>query len=187
MVMQRTTALSDEEWMLRLREGELQCAAHLFERYQVPLYNFFLRMGYEQAASEDLAQSVFERMIRYRTSFRNDTSFKSWIYQIARNVSADYYKKNRLRTSDFTEAEQIAGTEEPISQKIETDENNEVLHLAIAQLPDDQREILVLTRFQNLKYSEVADLLGMSETNAKVKAHRAIKQLRNIYFKMQNL
>ncbi len=171
--------------MQRLSAGDFQCATHLFERYQLRLYNFFLRMGCERALSEDLTQTVFERLIRYRESFRNDSSFKSWIFQIARNVSADHFKKNRIKVSDFAEAEAIAGTDEPVTKQIEEAEDVEALHQAMAQLPEDQREILVLTRFQNLKYSEVAELLDMTESNAKVKAHRAIKQLRDIYFKMQ--
>lgn len=187
MVMQKTMPVSDEEWMQRLGTGDFQCAAHLFERYHLRLYNFFLRMGYEQTTSEDLAQTVFERMIRYRESFRNDASFKSWIFQIARNVSADHFSKNRLRISDFTEAENIAEDDAPISRQLEEAENVAALHKAMAELPEDQREILVLTRFQNLKYSEVAAILGMTESNAKVKAHRAIKQLRELYFKMEQL
>ncbi|MDX1943602.1 MAG: sigma-70 family RNA polymerase sigma factor [Saprospiraceae bacterium] len=179
--------VSDEEWMQRLGTGDFQCAAHLFEQYHVRLYNFFLRMGYEQTTSEDLAQTVFERMIRYRESFRNDASFKSWIFQIARNVSADHYKKNRLRISDFAEAENVVEEDAPISRQLEEAENVAALYKAMAELPEDQREILVLTRFQNLKYSEVAEILGMTESNAKVKAHRAIKQLRELYFKMEQL
>lgn len=173
--------------MLRLSEGNLDGASQLFERYQVRLYNFFLRLGYERAISEDLTQNVFERLLKYRQSYRNETAFQSWIFQIARNVSADYYKKNRLQISDFAGAEMLATTDEPISKQMEEAENLETLHRAMAKLPEDQREILVLTRFQNLKYSEVADILGCTETNAKVKAHRAIKQLRELYFKMESL
>jgi RNA polymerase sigma factor (sigma-70 family) len=185
--MKETPTLSDEEWMLRLSEGDFQCAARLFDRYHVRLYNFFLRMGYQQAVSEDLTQTVFERMLRYRKSFDGKALFKSWIFQIARNAGADYYKKNRRSISDFVEVEAVAGNEEPVSRKIEEAENLAALHKAMAALPGDQREILVLTRYQNLKYSEVAEILGISESNAKVKAHRAIQQLRNIYFKLQSL
>lgn len=182
--MHRTpTILSDEEWMLSLSEGNLDGASQLFERYQVRLYNFFLRLGYERAVSEDLTQNVFERLLKYRQSYRNQTAFPSWIFQIARNVSADYYNKNRLKMSDFSSTETVA--DESISVQMEEAENTETLHRAMARLPAEQREILVLTRFQNLKYSEVADILGCTESNAKVKAHRAIKQLRELYFKME--
>jgi RNA polymerase sigma-70 factor (ECF subfamily) len=184
--MYRIPIVSDEEWMIRLGEGNLDGASQLFERYHVRLYNFFLRLGYERAVSEDLTQNVFERMLKYRQSYRHQTAFTSWIFQIARNVSADYYNKNRLQITDFTNAETLAGAEEPISKQMEEAENIEALHRAMAQLPEDQREILVLTRFQNLKYSEVADILGCTETNAKVKAHRAIKQLRELYFKLNS-
>lgn len=185
--MTKTPAKSDEECMQHLSAGDFQYAARLFERYHVRLFNFFRRMGCEHAVSEDLTQTVFERVIRYRESYRADASFKSWIYQVARNVSADYFKKNRMRISDFAEAEEVQESDMPVSAKLEAAEDVQQLHRALAQLPDDQREILVLTRFQEMKYSEAADVLGLTESNAKVKAHRAIKQLRDIYFKMQNL
>lgn len=172
--------------MQRLSEGNLDGASQLFERYHVRLYNFFRQLGYERTASEDLTQNVFERLLKYRQSYRNQTAFQSWLFQIARNVSADFHKKNRLQTSEFTGAESLSNAEEPISKQMEEAENVAALHHAMAQLPEDQREILVLTRFQNLKYSEVAEILGCTESNAKVKAHRAIKQLRELYFKMQS-
>ncbi len=185
MLMHRTPTVTDEEWMLRLSEGNLDGASPLFERYQVRLYNFFRQLGYERAMSEDLTQNVFERVLKYRQSYRNQTAFQSWVFQIARNVSADFHKKNRLQMTDFAGAEMLAGTDEPISTQMEEAENIQALHRAMAKLPEDQREILILTRFQNLKYSEVADILGCTESNAKVKAHRAIKQLREWYFKLE--
>lgn len=186
--MHRTpTTVSDEEWMQRLSVGNLDGASVLFERYQVRLYNFFLRLGYERVASEDLTQNVFERLLKYRQSYRNETAFQSWIFQIARNVSADFHKKNRLKLSDFNGLDIITGSDESVLHQIQEVENIETLHQAMAKLPDDQREILVLTRFQNLKYSEVANILGCTESNAKVKAHRAIKQLRELYLKLENL
>ena len=185
--MTKTIAATDEKWMQQLKEGDFQCAAHLFERYHVRLFNFFRRMGCERAVSEDLTQIVFERVIRYRKSYRADASFKSWLYQIARNVSADFFKKNRMKVSDFAEEDDIRESEASITTKMEQAEEVQLLHRAMAQLPEDQREILVLTRFQEMKYSEAAEVLGLTESNAKVKAHRAIKQLRDIYSKMQNL
>lgn len=184
--MHQLQTVSDEEWMLNLREGNLDGASKLFERYQVRLYNYFLRLGYESGISEDLTQNVFERLLKYRQSYRNQMAFQAWIFQIARNVSADYFNKNRIKIVDFKGAETLAEPDEPISKQMEEAENVAALHRAMAQLPDDQREILVLTRFQNLKYSEVADILGCTESNAKVKAHRAIKQLRELYFKLES-
>jgi RNA polymerase sigma-70 factor (ECF subfamily) len=179
--MQPTPDHTDEDWMQRLCEGDLRAATALFERYQVRLYNFFLRMGYERAASEDLTQTVFERLWKYRQSYQPKTVFHAWIFQIARNVRADFHKKNRLQTTELNGSEHFLEIRESVAEEAD---NIAALHLALAKLPADQREILVLTRFQNLKYSEVADILGCTEANAKVKAHRAIKQLREVYFKL---
>ena len=74
--------------MRALADGELDAAAVLFRRYQVPLFNFFLRLGFAREMSEDLTQTVFERVIKYRESYREGMSFRTWVYQIARNVKA---------------------------------------------------------------------------------------------------
>lgn len=183
--MPGTSTLSDEDLMLQVQRNKLQQAAELFERYQVKLYNFFLYHRFDETTSEDLTQTVFERMIRYRQSYRSEASFRTWLYQIARNVRLDTLKsRQQAFSNDFTEVEQLAVIEESVLEKQETNQN---LHKAMRHLPDEYREVLVLTRFQQLKYAEVANLLNLTESAVKVRVHRAIKQLRENYFKIEEL
>lgn len=172
---------SDEYLMQGLQEGELRYAGELFERYQVRLYNFFLYQTSDAEWSEDLTQTVFERMIRYRHTYKVEKPFKAWLFQIARNVKADYARKNKQLYSDYTRLDQIvdktSGTDLKEAQII-------VLQKAFARLDPEQREILLLTRFQQLKYKEVGKILGYTEGAVKVKVHRAIKQLKAHYFKI---
>lgn len=179
--------ISDEDLMWQLSQGKLKYAGHLFERYHVRLYNFFLRWNNDRALSEDLTQSVFERLIRYRKTYKKGMSLKSWIFQIARNVKADQAKSNRLLISDFVSPESIDPGEAPFTEKMEKAEEVSALQRAIRQLSSEQQEILELTRFQKMKYKEVALLLGYSEGAIKVKVHRAIQTLKVHYLKAAKL
>ena len=105
--MRRNTQKSDEKLMLQVKLGQLNCAAELFERYHIKLYNFFLYQGIPISAAEDLVQLVFERLIRYRKTYLDKMSFRSWLYQIARNQKVDYFKKKSLKISDFQKVEQV--------------------------------------------------------------------------------
>ncbi|MEM9820260.1 MAG: sigma-70 family RNA polymerase sigma factor [Bacteroidota bacterium] len=179
--------MTDEYIMGLVQNGDLGKSSMLFKRYKLPIYNFFLRITYDSNVSEDLTQTVFERMIRYRNSYTKSRAFRAWIYQIARNVKADHYRKNSRMYFSHIDQEKIALTEMPITEKMEQREQNKNLEQALAQLGEEQREVLLLTRFQKLKYAEVAVLMGCSEGAIKVKVHRAIKELRKIYFKIDAL
>src|SRR5215470_5016737 len=84
---------TDESLMLAVRNGELDQFAVLFERHHDRLFSFFYRMTADPPASEDLTQDVFFRMLKYRSSFGEDSDFRAWMYQIARNVRADHFRK----------------------------------------------------------------------------------------------
>lgn len=183
--MHRTSNITDEALMAKVKHGQLQYMAALFERYQVKLYNFFLRLTYSASVSEDLTQNVFERMLRYRYSYQETMPFKAWMYQIARNIKADYFKHKKDVVADFSVLEQISSQKDaPIHQQIEAQETLQSLAKAMTHLSEEQKEILVLTRFQKMKYAEVATLLNCSEGAVKVKVHRAIKQLRSHFYKI---
>ena len=178
---------TDEQIMHKLSKGQLKYAAELFERYHVRLYNFYLYQGVPKESAEDLVQVVFERLIRYRKSFHPGMPFRSWLYQIARNAKSDLLKKRKLLISDFTEVDTLQLKDEGMQEHKEKQGQVNKLRKALEQLTEDNRELILLTRFQKMKYKEVADMLGISEGAVKVKVHRAIKQLRGHYFKIERL
>ena len=180
--------MTDEQLMIQVRGGDIAKAAVLFDRYSGRLYNFFVRLTYDKALSEDLTQSVFERIIRYRSSFDDAHQFKSWIFQIARNTRTDFYKKNnKVKVADSIEVTSLNLMANSIADDIEKKELMCNLEKAMLQLNSDQREILVLTRFQKLKYAQVAEMMNTSEGAVKVKVHRAIKELRKVFLKIDSL
>ncbi len=177
--------ISDEEIMLRVKDGYLSELTELFERYHLKLYNFFLKLTFDKPVSEDLTQNLFYRVIKYRHTYNLENgSFKSWIYQVARNVHIDYYKEQRKITEQFKNVNEnhsnVPGTSEGYSE-----DDFEKLNNALLQLQPDQREIIVLSRFEGLKYEEISKMKEISVPAIKVQVHRALKHLRNIYFKQQ--
>src|ERR1700759_4542856 len=91
--------MSDEELMSQVRNGVGEMLGVLFERYHVPLFNFYTKLTGDRTISEDLVQEVFFRILKYRHSYRADTPFRAWMYQIARNARLDHLRKRKLETS----------------------------------------------------------------------------------------
>jgi RNA polymerase sigma-70 factor (ECF subfamily) len=172
----------DELLMISVRRGVLEALTPLFERYHGKLYNFFLRQTFNRELSKDLTQSVFYRILKYRHSYREEYRFRSWMYQVARNVLSNHYGTEKMKTWDHFPDEWFE--DQPGSHEEETEkaERRQALYRALSRLPADQREIIELSRFQGLKYGEIAEITGNSVSAIKVKVHRSIKKLRQIYF-----
>lgn len=172
---------ADEELMLEVRNGTGDTLGVLFDRYQTPLYNFYAKLTGDRTLSEDLVQEVFLRILKYRQSYQPDTPFRAWIYQIARNARVDHYRKSQKHVPFEPEMAP------PVKPKDTAQENQEaeLLHRALLQLPEEKREILLLSRFQELKYDEIAELLGCELGTVKTRIHRAIQELRAAFRKLE--
>jgi RNA polymerase sigma-70 factor, ECF subfamily len=164
----------DEELMLQVRNGEGEKLGVLFERYHGPLFNFYTRLMGDRTVSEDLVQEVFLRILRYRDTYQPGTPFRPWMYQIARNARMDHYRKSP-RHETF-EPDMVPPIVPPDSAQQE--QEGALLHRALMQLSEDRREVLILARFQELKYTEIARLLGCELNTVKTRVHRALRDLR---------
>jgi len=180
MSLQKT----DEQLMLEVKKGELDSLAPLFEKYHIRLFNFFLRMTRDNNISEDLTQNVFKRILTYRESYNEEWLFRSWMYQIARNASAKHYNDQKLLFSDLKNTEEIASENNSAIEELEGQTNKELLHEALNRLPFEQREIIELSRFQGLIYKEIAEITGNTVPAIKVKVHRAMNKLRELFFEL---
>lgn len=180
--------MTDNNLMLGVKAGNLEKMGLLFERYHRVLFAFLYHSTGQAATSEDLVQTVFYRMLKYRHTFSGEGEFRTWMYHIARNVLTDHAKKNQrvVYREDIQQlSEQSAFT--PASDKqLEKSEENTALHQALAQLSPEYREVLVLSRFQELSYQEIAVILATSEGNIKVRVHRAMKELKQLYLKQHS-
>lgn len=174
-------SISDEELMAQVRSGIGEMLGQLFERYHVPLFNFYLKLTGDRSASEDLVQEVFFRILKYRQSYRPGTPFRAWMYQIARNARLDLLRRRRSETSWEPEMSPAIMPQDAAQQSEET----ALLHRALMRMPEEKREVLVLSRFQDLKYEEIAQMLGCEAGTVKTRVHRALQELREIFHELQ--
>jgi RNA polymerase sigma factor (sigma-70 family) len=168
--------------MNKVKDGDLDKLGLLFERYKKPLYGFFYGMHRNSELSEDLVQNVFVRILKYRAVFRGDGEFRTWMFHIARNVSHDHFRKKRIDAKDSIEDWQDRiGSSENRFTDYQKEDDMESLSLALERLPEDKREVLLLSKYQEKKYKEIAELLGCTESAVKVKVFRALQELKTLY------
>lgn len=179
--------MTDELIMEAVKNGDLKQASLLFERYNKRIFNFLAKMTMDREVAEDLTQNVFLRMIKYRNSYKEGNKFHAWIYQVARNVFSDHYQMNKNRKADFVDVEKMSDRIQDLDDSLVLDEQEKTLHQSLALLTEEQRELLVLTRFQHMKYEEVAMLMDTTVANIKVKIHRAMAKLREHYFQLEKI
>lgn len=180
-------ALTDNALMLKVKSGDVDRLGLLFDRYHQVLYSFFYRFTSSKMVSEDLVQNVFMRMLKYKHTFTGDGKFTTWMYHLSRNVYADHYRKDsRLGFSDdFTTVENSLLNSYNIEEQTKKEEEIQLLQKALNQLSHDKKEVLILSRYQDLKYKEIAEILGCSEAAIKVKVFRAMQDLKNIYTQLE--
>ena len=179
--------MTDELIMESVKNGNLQQASVLFERYNKRIFNFLARMTMDREVAEDLTQNVFLRMIKYKSSYKEGNRFQSWIYQVARNVFSDHYQSVKNKKADFVDVEKMSDQMADHDESERLDEQERLLQRSMSMLNEEQRELLVLTRFQHMKYEEVAVIMNTTVANIKVKVHRAIGKLREHYFELEKI
>jgi RNA polymerase sigma factor (sigma-70 family) len=173
---------TDEILMENVKSGNLSGMSVLFERYHLRVYNFFFRLTYDMDVSNDLTQNLFYRMIKYKNSYKNEYSVKSWIFQIARNLHTDFCNEEKRSGELFLKTDKYYV--EPSDDTEGYQEDDYVrLEKAMSNLSVEQKEIIVLSRYQGMKYEEISEITKQSVGAIKVAMYRAIKQLRGIYFK----
>ena len=170
--------------MERVRDGDVKLLGELFERHAEKLHAFFARHTSRHDAGDDLVQDVFFRMLKYRHTYRGDAPFTVWMYQLARNASADYFRKwkNECPTDEIPEHKHER--EESAAEKMDRDEQTRLVRSALNRLDPAKREVLLLSRFQELKYEEIGKILDCPVGTVKARVHFALKDLREEYFKL---
>jgi RNA polymerase sigma-70 factor (ECF subfamily) len=176
--------VTDEALMTAVRNGDLAKLGLLFERYHVALFDFLSWMTGDRTAAEDLVQDIFVRILKYRATYRDDGSFETWLYRIARNARADYFK---TRPPLEPLADEAMDRPEPgpnPMRRLEADRERARLKRALMQLREDKRELIVLTRYRGMSHEQIAGLLGVETGTVKVRIHRALRELRDIFLQL---
>jgi RNA polymerase sigma-70 factor, ECF subfamily len=170
---------TDEILMQQVRAGEVHQLAILFERYHAGLFRYYLRMTGNRAWSEDMVQEVFYRVLKSRETFWKDAPFATWLYRIARNLYLDQIKRRKREVA-------LEDWDAPAREgaSAERREEEALLRRALMELPPEKREVLVLSRYQEMKYDEIAELIGCEVATVKTRVHRALKSLRETYLEL---
>lgn len=169
--------LSDENLMLKVAEGNLDMLQILFKRHHKHVFNFLHKMSGDKMLSEDITQEVFYKLMKYRTSYNNG-KFVSWLFTIARNSLASHYSKEKGKFTDLDDVRYMLAEEEE-----EKNEDYSHLQRALNKLETSDKELLILNRFQGIKYAELAEISGSTTGAVKTKVSRALKKLKVIYLK----
>jgi RNA polymerase sigma-70 factor (ECF subfamily) len=174
--------VEDELIMREVREGDVGKLETLFDRHYQGLFRYFLYLTGQRAASEDLAQEVFFRILKYRHTYQPDAGFRAWLYQIGRNVYTDYLGKQKPEVALAEDAGEIRGAEAPADRQVQKKQEALLLRRALASLPGEKREVLIMSRFLDLKYEEIASVLKCEVGTVKVRVYRAMRELSDRFF-----
>lgn len=169
--------------MNKVKQGQVDCLGLLFERYQGPLFHFFFNSHNHLDDCQDLVQTVFYRILKYKDRFRSEGEFRVWLFTIAKNVKIDFVKKKAthpLSPIEVLSPDQYQ-TEESISHVMIQNEEIDRLKKALDKLDSEKKEILTLSKLEGLKYKEIGAIMGCSEGNVKIKVFRALKELKQIF------
>jgi len=179
---------SDVQLMLDVKAGDEASFDLLLRRYRTPLVNFLFRMVRDSATAEDLAQEVFLRVYRARKQYSPTAKFTTWLFRIATNLALNSIRDNRhkqMETSiDAPKEDENAAPMELPAREMRIDEHMmerdrcEFIRRAVESLPEKQRAAVLLHKYEEMDYGEIAKILECSESALKSLLFRAYETLR---------
>jgi RNA polymerase sigma-70 factor (ECF subfamily) len=183
------TADSDVEVMLRVKTGDESAFAYLVRKYRRPMVGFMHRLCHNPSTAEELAQEVFLRVYRSRTSYEPSAKFTTWLYRIATNLAVNHARDTRHERPENTlrldEPDQETGTTPDLAddslsaeEQILKRERLAAIRSKVNALPERQRVAVIMHKYQQMDYREIAAVLKLSESATKSLLFRAYETLR---------
>ena len=182
--------MTDEQAMWRVQgEDDAAAFARLVERWEKPIQNLGARMTGEAHRGEDLAQETFARVYARRKEYQPNGKFSTWLWRIALNLCYDELRRMRRRSESSLDdeagegramLETIASGEAAAAERLEAQERIDEVKMALQQLGEPYRAVLVLRHYENLKFREIAEVLEIPEGTVKSRMAEALSQLGEI-------
>jgi RNA polymerase sigma-70 factor, ECF subfamily len=180
---------TDAEVMLRVKAGDQSAFDYLVQKYRRPLVSFMFRMARNTAAAEDLAQEVFLRVYRSRQTYEASAKFTTWLYRIATNLAVNHARDTRHERPEVTvsldEPDEETGTTLDVADSTMTAEEALVrrermaaIRSKVEALPERQKLAVLMHKYQQMDYKQIADVLKLSESATKSLLFRAYQTLR---------
>ena len=172
--------LSDQELMRIVQAGDYSPASEIYDRYSGRIYNFAFRFLKNAEAAEDAVQEVFVKMLKHANQFHGDAKLSTWLFSITANWCRDFLRKadNKPKDSDDVLITLPASAEYSPDRTLEQRENEQRVRKALGALTPEQREAILLSRYQGLSYAEIAQISGCSEGAVKTRVFRAMETLK---------
>jgi RNA polymerase sigma-70 factor (ECF subfamily) len=175
--------------MLRVKAGDESAFDFLVQKYRRPLVSFMYRMARNTAAAEDLAQEVFLRVYRSRQTYEASAKFTTWLYRIATNLAVNHARDTRHERPEVTvsldEPDEETGTTLDVADGTVSAEESLVrrermlaIRAKVEALPERQKLAVIMHKYQQMDYKQIADVLKLSESATKSLLFRAYETLR---------
>jgi RNA polymerase sigma-70 factor (ECF subfamily) len=182
-------SFTDAEVMLRVKAGDQSAFDYLVQKYRRPLVSFMYRMARNTAVAEDLAQEVFLRVYRSRQTYEASAKFTTWLYRIATNLAVNHARDTRHERPEVTvsldEPDEETGTTLDVPDATVTAEESLVrrerlfaIRAKVEALPERQKLAVIMHKYQQMDYKQIADVLKLSESATKSLLFRAYETLR---------
>ncbi len=174
--------MKETEIISELKKGNKIAFKQLVENYQKMVINICMGLVHNHEDAEDIAQDVFIEVFRAVEQFREDSKISTWLYRIAVNRSLNFIRDNKKRKWFWSFEESIkndSGEKFPINsaetpeEKMESDQRAKILHRAIDSLPKNQRIAFVLSKYDDLNYNEISEIMNLSKSSVESLIHRA--------------
>jgi len=175
---------TDEQLVDRLRDGDTSAGRELVDRHCQALLRYLHRLSGSEHAAEELHQQTWVSVLEHLDKFSPTTAgggFKSWLFRIATNKANDTWR-SRSREKAAKEGLKLVTDEElpAADHRLESSENEAKLKRAIEQLPENQKQVVMLRYYSNLKFVEIADMLGCPLNTALGRMHKAMQKLKQL-------
>lgn len=169
---------SDEQLMRRYARGDMSAFESLYERYRGPLYRYFQRQVHDPATVNDLYQGSWEKLIRARRNYRPAAPFRAWLFRIAHNHMVDHFRA--LRPAETLEPEVIASNNPHPAEVVDEERRGARFRAALLQLPDEQKDALLLKIEAGLSLEEIGKITGVERETVKSRLRYATAKLKRI-------
>jgi RNA polymerase sigma-70 factor (ECF subfamily) len=172
--------LSDQELMRIVQAGDVTPASEIYDRYSSRIYNFAYRFLRNSEAAEDATQEVFVKMIKHANQFHGDAKLSTWLFSITANWCRDYLRKadNKAKEAEDVLYTLPAPSDHAPDRNLERRQDQQLIQKALSALTPEQREAILLSRYQGLSYAEIAQISGCSEGAVKTRVFRAMETLK---------
>jgi RNA polymerase sigma-70 factor (ECF subfamily) len=177
------TNKNDQYYITKVINGDSNAFAYLVDNYKNMVYSLAYKMTRSKEEAEEVSQDTFIKAYKNLKNFKGDAKFSTWLYRIAYHTTLDNVKKNKKQHNNVAINElnynQITSLE-TVLDSIERKERAKIMDRCLSKLPEDERAIILMFYYDELSLKEILEVTRFSESNLKVKLHRARKRLLTI-------